>query len=825
MASRQYDPSEIEPKWVARWEDEALYRASDDPADARPRFYALDMFSYPSGDLHMGHAEAFTGGDTIARFQAMQGHNVLHPIGWDAFGLPAENAAIKRGIHPKQWTYANIDQQRSSFKRMGMSFDWTRQLNTCDPEYYRWTQWLFLRLFDRGLAYRKLAPVNWCPNDQTVLANEQVINGLCERCETPVVRKDLTQWFFRITDYAQRLLDDLGPLKDTWPERVATMQRNWIGRSEGASIVFEIAETGDRVEVFTTRPDTLWGVTSFVFALEHPLVTKLAEAGGPEVESTTREMLDCLQATPLTNREQAESREGVPLGVHAVNPVTGEQVPCFVAPYVLMEYGTGAVMGVPAHDQRDFEFAREHDLPIRVVIQPEEGATRDPDRMSEAYEHDGVMVNSGPFNGIRSPESIGQVIEWLEEEGKGRAAVTYRLRDWLISRQRYWGAPIPVIHCPTCGEVGVPLQDLPVVLPEDVDFRPGGESPLARKAQFVNVACPRCGGPARRDTDTMDTFVDSSWYFLRYCSPGRDDVAFDPADVARWMPVEQYTGGVEHAILHLLYSRFVTKALHDLGLVAFVEPFSRLMNQGQVIFGGAAMSKSRGNIILPMPLIERWGADTMRLTMLFAGPFEDDIDWKLIAPDPSRPPGVYGWLGRVWRVVNEAASRGDAGPEEHQDLTRLAHRTVQGVTEDLDRFRFNTAISKLMVLTNEMRRALDAGQGARDAAEVLVLMLAPMAPFLSEELWREVLGHGESVHTTRWPSFDPALAREETVTMVVMVDGKVRDRVEVPSDADEVACRESALASERVRQALDGREVARTIVRPPKLVSLVTAAG
>jgi len=826
MASSRYDPSEIEPRWVARWADEGLYEASDDDADPRPRFYALDMFSYPSGDLHMGHAEAFSGGDTIARFRAMQGHNVLHPIGWDAFGLPAENAAIKRGIHPKEWTYANIDQQRSSFSRMGMSFDWTRQLNTCDPEYYRWTQWLFLQLFDRGLAYRKLAPTNWCPHDQTVLANEQVINGLCERCDTPVVRKDLTQWFFRITDFAQRLLDDLEPLEDTWPERVVTMQRNWIGRSEGASIEFEIAETGDRLEVFTTRPDTLWGVTFFVFALEHPLVTKLAAAGGPEVEAATREMLDRLQATPLTNREQAESREGVALGAHAVNPVTGEQVPCFVAPYVLMEYGTGAVMGVPAHDQRDFEFAREHDLPIRVAIQPEEGATRDPDRMSEAHDHEGVMVNSGPFNGVRSPESIGRVIEWLEEEGKGRAAITYRLRDWLISRQRYWGAPIPVIHCPSCGEVGVPVQDLPVVLPEDVDFQPGGESPLARDPEFVNVVCPRCGGAARRDTDTMDTFVDSSWYFLRYCSPGRDDVAFDPADVARWMPVDQYTGGVEHAILHLLYSRFVTKALHDMGLVEFVEPFSRMMNQGQVIFGGAAMSKSKGNIVLPMPLVERWGADTMRLTMLFAGPFEDDIDWKLIAPDATRPPGVYGWLNRTWRAVTAAAGAGDGGGRpQPQELTRLAHRTVQGVTEDMDRYRFNTAISKLMVLTNEIRRAIDAGEETRDAAEVLVLMLAPLAPFLAEELWREVLGNVGSVHGAQWPSFDPALAREDTVTMVVMVDGKVRDRVEVPSDADEVACREAALASERVRQALEGREVSRTIVRPPKLVSLVTAAA
>ena len=823
MTTRRYDPSEIEPRWAARWEEEGRYRASDDDADPRPRFYALDMFPYPSGDLHMGHVEAFSGGDTIARYRWMTGHDVLHPIGWDAFGLPAENAAIRRGTHPKEWTYANIDQQRATFKRLGMSFDWTRQFNTCDPEYYKWTQWLFLQLFDRGLAYRKNAPTNWCPKDQTVLANEQVINGFCERCGTAVVRKDLTQWFFRITDYAQRLLDDLEGVASTWPERVVTMQRNWIGRSEGAEVEFEIAETGDRVTVFTTRPDTLWGVTFFVFAPEHELVSKLAGTGG--TGEAVHELLDRLQATPLTNREQAESREGVPLGVHAVNPVTGERVPCFVAPYVLMEYGTGAIMGVPAHDQRDFEFAREHGLEIRVVIQPEEGATRDPDRMTEASDHDGVMVNSGPFNGVRSPESIGQVIAWLDEQGLGRAAVSFRLRDWLISRQRYWGAPIPIVHCPTCGLVGVPVEDLPVLLPDDVDFRPGGESPLARHEGFVNVECPKCGGPARRDTDTMDTFVDSSWYFLRYCSPDRDDVAFDVDAVARWMPVDQYTGGVEHAILHLLYSRFVTKALHDLGLVSFVEPFSRMMNQGQVIYGGSAMSKTKGNLVEPTSILERWGADTIRLTMLFAGPFEDDIDWKLIAPDPERPPGVYGWLGRVWRVVHDSAGASDGSSAEPKALVRLTHRTIRDVTEDMERYRFNVAISKLMVLTNEIRHTLDAGGSAGNAIRALVQMMAPMAPFVAEELWREVLGEPDSVHGTAWPAFDPAQARDEVATLVVQVDGKVRDRLEVDPGIDEVAAREAALASERIVAALEGREVSRVIVRPPKLVSIVTSSG
>ena len=812
---RRYDPSEIEPKWVERWEVEGLYRASEDPADPRPRFYALDMFSYPSGDLHMGHAEAFSGGDAVARFATLRGYNVLHPIGWDAFGLPAENAAIKRGIHPKEWTYANIEQQARSYRRLGMSFDWTRRLNTCDPEYYGWTQWFFLRLFERGLAYRKNAPTNWCPKDQTVLANEQVVNGACERCGTPVVRRDLTQWFFKITDYAQRMLDDMGSLE--WPERVITMQRNWIGRSEGASVTFEIAETGDAVEVFTTRPDTLWGVTFFVFAPEHPLVSKLVEAGGakPDIEA----VLETLRTTPLTSREEADTREGIPLGVHAVNPVNGEQIPVFVAPYVLMEYGTGAVMGVPAHDQRDFEFARAHDLPIRVVVQPE-GEPRDPATMTEAHDHDGVMVNSGPFDGVRSPESIGRVIDWLEEQGKGDGAVTFRLRDWLISRQRYWGAPIPIVHCPEHGEVAVPDDQLPVLLPDDVDFRPGGESPLARHDGFVNTVCPVCGEPAKRDTDTMDTFVDSAWYYYRYCSPYEASGPFDPAAVERWMPVDQYIGGVEHAILHLLYCRFFTKVLFDMGMVGFIEPMKRMMNQGQVIFGGASMSKSKGNIVEPMPLVERWGADSIRLNILFAGPFEDDIDWKLIAPDPEKRPGVTTWLGRVFAAVGEASERDAPDPEQ---LRRLTHRTIRAVTDDMERFRFNVAISKLQVLTNGMRSALDAGDGAREAATALVIMLAPLAPFASEELWREVLSNPTSVHLASWPSFDEALARDETVTLVVQVDGKVRDRIEVSADADEETCRELALSSEKARHALDGREIANVIVRPPRLVNLVTA--
>ncbi len=814
---RRYDASEIEPKWQRVWEDEGLYRASDDPEDPRPRFYALDMFSYPSGDLHMGHAEAFAGGDAVARFRALQGYNVMHPIGWDAFGLNAENAAIKRQIHPKEWTYANIDQQAASFKRMGMSFDWSRMLRTCDPEYYRWTQWLFLRFFERGLAYRKNAPVNWCPHDQTVLANEQVIAGACERCGTMVERRDLTQWFFKITDYAQRLLDDMETL-EAWPERVLTMQRNWIGRSEGARVTFTIEETGDTVEIFTTRPDTLWGVTFFVFAVEHPLVKQLAQLGG--TWNDIEPLIQRVRNTPLTFREQADTKEGVALGVHAVNPVNGERIPCFVAPYVLMEYGTGAIMAVPAHDERDFGFAREHGLPIRAVIQPE-GDALDPDAMTEAYPGEGVMVNSGPFDGEPTPASIAKVATWLREEGRGEPAITFRLRDWLLSRQRYWGAPIPIVHCETCGEVAVPDEELPVLLPDDVDFQPGGESPLARHPSWSKVACPTCGGDARRDTDTMDTFVDSSWYFFRYCSPGFEGGPFRREDVDRWMPANQYTGGVEHAILHLLYCRFFTKALYDFGLVGFTEPFPRLMNQGQVIYDGASMSKTLGNVVEPMPIVERWGADSMRLIMLFAGPFEDDIDWKLIAGDPNKRPGVTAWLGRVFAVTDDAVARG-ADVEEPEVLLGLTHRTIKGVTEDMERFRFNTAISKLQVLSNEMRAALDAGAGALGAASALAQMLAPFAPYAAEELWREVLGNGSSVHVSSWPSYDPSLAAEDTVTLIVQVDGKVRDKIEVPADADEDVCLDRARASEAAQRAIGERQIAKEIVRAPKLVNFVT---
>jgi leucyl-tRNA synthetase len=816
---RRYEPGEIEPKWQAEWERERAFQAVEED-DGRPRYYKLHMFPYPSGDLHMGHAEAFAISDIIARFQWMQGHNVLHPIGWDGFGLPAENAAIQRGIHPKEWTYANIAEQELTFKRYGMSFDWSRKLATCDPEYYRWTQWLFLRLYTAGLAYRKMSPANWCPKDQTVLANEQVVNGRCERCGTLVVRKDLTQWFFRITAYADRLLDDMELLD--WPDRVLTQQRNWIGRSYGAEVAFEIAETGDQVPVFTTRPDTLWGVTFFVFAPEHPLLAKLAEAGG--TAQAVKELQDRLQRTAASERDQALSREGLFLGVHAVNPVNGEKVPCLVAPYVLMEYGTGAVMGVPGHDQRDFEFAREHGLEIRVVIQPE-GREVDPATMTDAWPHEGAMVNSGPFDGTPSPKSVQVVTEWLEKEGKGRAATSYRLRDWLISRQRYWGAPIPIIYCPSCGEVPVPEEDLPVLLPDDVDFSPQGESPLAKHEGFVNVPCPSCGGAARRETDTMDTFVDSAWYFLRFTSPRDDRQAWSRKAVDRWLPVDTYSGGVEHVILHLLYSRFVTKALYDQHLVGFTEPFTRLVNQGMVLFEGEAMSKSRGNLVEMGPTIEQWGADAARVTVMFAGPPQDDLDWSTVSMS-----GVHKWLGRVWRTVFEAGTK--EVPEGRSAaalaLRRSTHRAVKAVTADLERIAFNVAIAKLMTLTNELQRAIDAGvDGAatREAAETLVLLLSPLAPHIAEELWHQALGREGLASKQPWPTWDEQLAREEEVVLVVQVDGRVRDRIPVPADADEAACLAEAEGSERVRRHLEGRQRVRSIVRPPRLVNFVTRSS
>jgi leucyl-tRNA synthetase len=819
VAPERYDPQQVEPKWAAAWEEQALYRADESDA-TRPRFYALDMFPYPSGDLHMGHLEAFSGGDVIARFKRRQGFNVLHPIGWDAFGLPAENAAIKRGIHPKTWTYRNIEAQRATFHRLGISFDWSRAFNTCDPDYYRWTQWLFLRMHERGLAYRKDSPVNWCPNDQTVLANEQVINGRCERCDAVVIKRQLAQWFFKITDYAQRLLDDMADLDGRWSDKVLTMQRNWIGRSEGASVDFEVEGSAEPVRVFTTRPDTLFGATFFVLAPEHELAERLVAGTGREADF--REFRERVGRESEIERLSTErDKEGVFLGAYAINPVNGERMPIWAADYVLTDYGTGAIMAVPAHDQRDFEFARKYGLPIRVVIQPDdpELAGLDGDTLTEAWVGDGRLVNSEAYDGLPSEEGKRRITADLAGRGRGEAAVNFRLRDWLVSRQRYWGCPIPIVHCPSCGEVRVPDDQLPVVLPDNVtDFVPKGRSPLAAVEDWVNVECPSCGGPAKRETDTMDTFVDSSWYFLRYT--GLDpERPFDPERVARWMPVDQYTGGIEHAILHLLYSRFFTKVLYDMHMLGFTEPFERMMNQGMVVMQGAAMSKSRGNLVEPTRIIDEHGADVARLTMLFAGPFEDDVDWADVSPE-----GMGRWIQRVWRAVHGAVAD-RPGPAD-EDLERLAHRTTQAVTDDLERFRFNTAISKLMVLSNGLLDALRAGRGTgaqrRSAAERLVQMLSPLAPFLAEELWRRTLDHGESVHVAAWPGFDPGLVRTERVTCILQVDSKLRDRVEVAADAGEEQLREIALDSPKVLAAVGERPVARVIVVPPKLVNVVT---
>ncbi len=829
MKPERYDPQQVEPKWVAAWEEQALYRA-DENDTTRPRFYALDMYPYPSGDLHMGHLEAFSGGDVIPRFKRMQGYDVLHPIGWDAFGLPAENAAIQRGVNPKTWTYRNIETQRATFRRLGMSFDWSRAFNTSDPDYYHWTQWLFLRLHERGLAYRKASPVNWCPKDQTVLANEQVINGRCERDGSLVEKRELTQWFFRITAYAQRLLDDMAELESHWSDKVLTMQRNWIGRSEGAHVDFSVADGGERVRVFTTRPDTLYGATFFVLAPDHELAERLV-AGTPH-EADFRAFRERVsRQTEIERLSTERDKEGVFLGAHAVNPVNGERIPIWAADYVLTDYGTGAIGGVPAHDERDLQFARKYGLPVRVVIQPEweldettgERAPAAPligETIAEAWTGDGRMVNSGPYDGLTSAEGKARITADLAARGLGEAAVNYRLRDWLVSRQRYWGCPIPIIHCPSCGEVRVPDDQLPVLLPDNVtDFMPKGRSPLATVESWVNVTCPSCGEPAKRETDTMDTFVDSSWYFLRYT--GLDpERPFDPERVAKWMPVDQYTGGIEHAILHLLYSRFITKVLYDMGLVGFTEPFRALLNQGTVIMHGAAMSKSRGNLVEPSQIIDEHGADVARLTMLFAGPFEDDVDWADVSPE-----GMGRWIQRVWRTVRAATDGPGGSPDP--ELLRLAHRTTQAVTDDLERFRFNTAISKLMVLSNGLGDAVRAGRGTdaerQEVAERLVLLLAPLAPFLTEELWRRVLGHPESVHLAAWPGFDPELVRVDRVTCVLQVDGKVRDRTEVPADAGEEQLRELALGSPKVRAAMGQRAIARIVVVPPKLVNVVTS--
>jgi leucyl-tRNA synthetase len=812
-----YDPHAVQDRWLPVWDQLDLHRAGR--LEGAPKKYVLDMFPYPSGDLHMGHAEAFGIGDVVARYWMRRGYDVLHPIGWDSFGLPAENAAIKRNSHPAEWTYANIDTQAESFRRYAISFDWSRRLHTSDPEYYRWTQWLFLRFMERGLAYRKKSAVNWCPKDQTVLANEQVVGGRCERCGEEVTKRELTQWYFKITEYADRLLDDMAQLDGRWPDRVLLMQRNWIGRSTGAHVDFLVG--GRKVTVFTTRPDTLYGATFFVVAADAALADELC---APEQRAAFEAYRAEVRKLSEIDRQSTDRpKTGVPLGVTAVNPLNGEELRVFAADYVLADYGTGAIMAVPAHDQRDFDFATAFGLPIRMVVDTGEG---DPAQTGVPTAGDGVLVNSGPLDGLRKEAAIAKAVEVLHERGTGEEAVNYRLRDWLLSRQRFWGAPIPVVHCEACGEVAVPDDQLPVLLPSDMkgeQLQPKGQSPLASNEAWVNTPCPRCGGPAARDTDTMDTFVDSSWYYLRYCSPHYTEGPFDPEAVRQWLPVAQYVGGVEHAILHLLYSRFFTKVLHDMGLVDFTEPFSALLNQGQVILNGSAMSKSTGNLVELGKELGAYGVDAVRLSMVFAGPPEDDIDWADVSPT-----GSVKWLARVVRLAGDVAGLG--GDARDLAVDRVVARTVDDVTRLTENHRLNVSIARFMELTNALRKAVDGTEPAaaslRDGVEALAVMLSCYAPYTAEEVWSR-LGHdvpaGDSVHASRWPTADPALLVEESVTCVVQVAGKVRDRLEVAPGIGEDELRGLALASAKVQESLDGREVRTVVVRAPKLVNVVPA--
>jgi leucyl-tRNA synthetase len=828
--AQRYDPRDIQDKWQARWAEIDPFRASDDPADPRERFYLLDMFPYPSGDLHMGHGEAYAIGDAMARYWFLRGRNVLHPIGWDAFGLPAENAAIRNNTHPVDWTYKNIETQAASFRRYATSFDWSRRLQTCDPEYYHWNQWLFLRLFERGLAYRKGGYVNWCPKDQTVLANEQVIAGHCERCGTEVVRRVLTQWYFKITEYADRLLHDAAALEGLWPDRVLTMQRNWIGRSTGASVDFAIEGHEEPVTVYTTRPDTLYGATFFVIAADSALAAELCvPAQRAEFEAYLEQVR---KLTDIERQSTEREKTGVFLGVYAINPVNGERIPVWAADYVLPDYGTGAIMAVPAHDQRDLDFARKFGLPVRVVVATD---LADPAQTGVATPGDGVLVNSGPLDGLSKAEAISRIIEILSERDLGSPAVNYRLRDWLVSRQRFWGTPIPIIHCPSCGEVPVPEEQLPVVLPDlrGADLAPRGVSPLAAAADWVNVECPKCGGAALRDTDTMDTFVDSSWYQFRYCSPRYAEGPFRPEDVAHWAPVDLYVGGVEHAILHLLYARFFTKVLQDMGIVEFGEPFTRLMNQGQVINGGKAMSKSLGNGVDLGEQISLYGVDAIRLTMIFASPPRDDIDWADVNPD-----AMVKFLGRVWRVAADVAAAcqvSDTAEQGDRELRKVTHRIIDEVTRQVEGYHLNVAVARLMELVSATRKAIDSGPGAadpavREAAEALVVMLSLFAPYTAEECWealggstRAVSAPSASVAKAAWPAADPALLVQETVTCVVQVNGKVRDRLEVSPEIGEDELRDLALAAPGAARALAGLGVQRVVVRPPKLVNIVAS--
>ncbi len=826
-SQERYPFRQIEPKWQKVWEETRAFKVSADPS--RPKFYCLEMFPYPSGRIHMGHVRNYAIGDVVARYKRMRGFNVLHPMGWDAFGLPAENAAIEHGVHPAVWTYENIDYMRAQLKKMGCSYDWDREIATCDPNYYCWEQLIFIRMFERGLAYRKRSTVNWCPSCQTVLANEQVEGGRCWRCESEVVPKEVEGWFFKITAYAEELLawcDRLGG----WPERVLTMQRNWIGKSEGAEFTLPVAGRPEcSIRVFTTRPDTSFGMTYAVLAPEHPLVDRLieAEAERRAVEAFRQEVA---RQSEMERLAADRPKRGLRLNARAVNPFTEQEIPLFIADYVLMGYGTGAIMAVPGEDQRDWDFATAHRLPIIRTVEPPEGWE------GEAYLGDGPAINSGFLNGFRVAEAKRKAIDWLTAKGMGESKVHYRLRDWGISRQRYWGAPIPVVYCDRCGIVPEKEENLPVVLPRDVQLRGKGGSPLADLASFVNAPCPRCGGKGRRETDTMDTFVESSWYFLRYCCPDYAGGMLEPNAVNYWMPVDQYIGGIEHAVLHLLYARFYTKVLRDLGLTKLDEPFVNLLTQGMVIKDGAKMSKSKGNVVDPDDLIRAYGADTVRLFSLFAAPPEKDLEWNDRGVE-----GASRFLNRVWRFVGAHQDELEAaGPRpgtressaEGRRFRRTIHETIKRVTDDIeDQFHFNTAISAIMELVNALYEFAAASMDTlsqaeragllREAVETLILLLAPFAPHLAEEFWAR-LGHRSSVFTRPWPAADPAALAREEVLIVVQVDGKVRSRLSVEAGAGEEQIRNQALTDQRVRSWLQARQVDRVVVVPGRLVNIVT---
>ncbi|MQC27023.1 MAG: leucine--tRNA ligase [Chloroflexi bacterium] len=813
--SKKYNPSKVEAKWQAKWEADGLYAANID--DARPKHYAITMLPYPSGDLHMGHWFAMTPSDARARFKRMQGFNVMFPMGFDAFGLPAENAAIKRNIHPKEWTYANIANMITQMKSIGTMFDWQRVAISADPEYYRWTQWFFLKLYEKGLAYRKWAAVDWCPKDNTTLAREQVIgeNRVCERCGTPVIKRELEQWFFKITDYADELLDFSGI---DWPEAVKTLQTNWIGRSEGADVSFK-TETGDEFVIFTTRPDTLWGATFMVLAPEHPLVEKITT---DEQRAAVKEYVAQTGRQSDIDREATDrEKTGVFTGGYAINPVNNERIPIWIADYVLLTYGTGAIMAVPAHDQRDFEFARKFGLEVRPVIQPEGEMLLDGDKMAAAAAHYGVMVNSGPLDGTVADEAVAKTVAYLDKQKIGKAAVGYRLRDWLISRQRYWGAPIPMVYCESCGIQPVPEDQLPIELPDDIEWRPTGESPLKFHPSWKHTTCPNCDEPAIRETDTMDTFMCSSWYHLRYLSPGYDKAPFDPKEYDYWMPVDTYTGGIEHATMHLIYTRFFHKALRDMGIAEGHEPMLQLRNQGQILsHDGQRMSKSRGNVVDPDELVGEYGADAVRAYLMFGYRWSEGGPWMT-----ENIQGVVRWLHRAWSLFTEEQTGGGGASEKVQrGLRRKVHQTLRKVGDDLERFEFNTVVSAMMELLNQMLEAKEqgaVGTSAWDEAQDYYLrMLAPVVPHFAEELWAE-MGKPYSIHTQAWPELDQDAAKEDEITLVVQVNGKLRDRITVPVGLSEAETRARALESEAIKAFVDGKPPKKVIVVEGKLVNIV----